>query len=57
VRAMLKTELGVWTGDVVGVLGVCARWYTAVHGEGRYDREAPRRSERKRARGGNDSAC
>jgi hypothetical protein len=50
-----KGSWGAWAGDVVGVLGVRAHWSTAAHEEGEADREAPRRSERKRARGGNDS--
>jgi hypothetical protein len=30
----LKRELGAWTGDVVGVLSVRARWSAVVRGEG-----------------------
>jgi hypothetical protein len=42
---------------VAEVLGVRARWSMVVRGEGGTDREAPRRSEGKRARGGNTSEC
>jgi hypothetical protein len=41
VQAVLKRELGHVAGDVAGVLSMCARWSTAVHGEGGADREAP----------------
>jgi hypothetical protein len=33
-----KGSWGVWAGDVVGVLGVRARWSMVVHGDGRSDR-------------------
>jgi hypothetical protein len=52
-----KKRWGTWAGDVAEVLGVRVRWSMAVRGEGRADKEAPRCSERKRARGGNGSAC
>jgi hypothetical protein len=54
--AVLKRELGAWAGDVVGVLGVRARWSTAVHEEGGADRAIPWCRERERACGGNDSS-
>jgi hypothetical protein len=47
----------MWEGDVARVLGVCVHWSTVVRGEGGSDREAPRRSKRKQACGGNGSAC
>jgi hypothetical protein len=45
-----KGSWGAWAGDVAGDLGVCACWSTAVRGEARADRAAPRRSEGERAR-------
>jgi hypothetical protein len=41
-----KGSWGAWAGDVAGVLGVRARWSTAVRGEGRADRKVPRCRER-----------
>jgi hypothetical protein len=38
VRAGLKREMGAWACDVVGVLGVRARWLAVVRGEGVADR-------------------
>jgi hypothetical protein len=49
VRAVLKMELGRVGRRCGRVLGVRAHWTTAVCGEGRSDRRAPRRSERERA--------
>jgi hypothetical protein len=47
-----KKSWGAWVGDVVGVLGVHARWSTVVRGEGGPDRGVPRCRERERARRG-----
>ena len=37
-RAGLKRELGAWTGDMAGVLGVRVHWSAVVHREGGADR-------------------
>jgi hypothetical protein len=47
-----KETWGVWAGDVVGDLGVHARWSTVVRGEGRTYRAVPQCSEGERVRGG-----
>ena len=61
VRAVLKKELGCVGGRCGrGSRRACASarvLSTAGHGEGGTDRAVPRRSERERAHGGNDSVC
>jgi hypothetical protein len=51
-----KGSWGVWAGNVAGDLSGRATCSTAVRGEGGTDTAVPRRSEGKRARGGNGSS-
>jgi hypothetical protein len=51
VRAVLKRELGAWVGDMAGVLGVRARWSTAVCGEGGANRGPMAQRESEGAKG------